>query len=238
MRGRGAVAAAALALVATGGCSDDSGGQGAGGDLPAACDTETPLTIEVEGGEHLPGIDGPQFVATSIASSVQPILPDPDADPGDVDLDAVKREAAETDLVAYTVHLADFDLGPDDLAMFGVTPPADGTLLSLTVVPPTEAGLATGDVVEGGRPEFESTTTFATLGMFYDSGLNDPDDGVFLGTEGEDAGRAEILHVDDERLCLSFSQSGPIFGTDTDAQWSIDLTVATELGPRQTLPFT
>jgi hypothetical protein len=212
---------------------NDGGGGTAAADLPEQCPTETPFTVPVEGGENLPGIDGPEFQAAAAVASAQPIVPDPD---GEMTPEEIEAVAADTDLVSYTIYVADFPL-TDSLSSFGVRVPDDGTLLGFTVLPPTEAGLSVGDVVTGGTPEFESVTTFATLGVYYETGTAE-DTPNLASDRLVDPGEAEVLHLDDEWICVRWSQGGELFGGDGDGEWQIDTVVAAPIEVRQTLAFT
>ena len=239
MRKRAGIVGLGLALVLVlvgcggddGGGDADRGGDGGGdaaAELPAEC-PDGPVRVAIEGGELLPGIDGPEFAATSQLVTVNPIVLE-EVPEGDID---AAREAAEaTDLLSYSIYLADYELDEDSLGLLGLSsPPEGGTHLAFTVVPPTEEPLATGDVVEAGTPEFESTTTFATMGLLYETG-DTAGDSVFLGSDTEGSGEAEILYVDDEQLCLRFTQEGTIFGGDAEGTWSVDTVVAGPIGPR------
>lgn len=214
------------------GTSSEEAASGPGDRLPAGCVLDTPVSLTIEGGEVLPGIDGSRFEATTVIGSLQPIVPDP---AGELDLEEATRRAAETELVAYTVFLADFPIDDDDIGNFGVTAPDNGTAIAFTVVPPSLRALAAGDVIQGGVPDYDTRTTFTTVGTLYQTGTS-PDE-PRLAIADADPGEAKVLFLDDERICLSWSQRGPILGGGTDDEWSIDTTIAAELGPRLTLAF-
>lgn len=236
---------AALVIGACGGDDDSSSDADAADDggetpeesassVPAECEIEPPFTLEITGGDALPQVDADGFDVTSVIASQQPIVPDPD---GELTPDEIREQGATTPLVSYAVYLADFEMTAEDVGFLGPTPPDDGTLFFVAVVPPTEDGLRTGDVVEQGTPEFESVTTFGSLGVQYQTGT--VDDAPTLALDGDGTGTAEVLYLDDDRICLDVEIDGTMFGGETGGEpWSIDTVVSAELAPRSTLPFT
>jgi len=226
-----------LAVVSCGGDDDGASGDSAdaGGDdrpgVPAECPDGASQAVEIDSGAELPGIDGSRFEATSTLVGVTPIVLE---DVPDGDVEAAQEAAAETDLLAYTVYVADYELDDSQVGPLGISPPADGTVLSFSIVPPTEEPLATGDVIQAGTPEFDSTTTFGTVGVQYQTGADDQVVGFAADTEG--SGSAEVLHLDDDQLCLRFSQEGTIFGGAADGTpWAIETVVGGPLAPRADL---
>lgn len=215
--------------------ADEADGGEAAAPLPPECETETPFTLPIEGGENLPGVDGPTFEAVSVVAGQQPIVPNPD---DELTPEEIEAAAPTTPIVAYTIYFADFDLTLDDVTgLLGPRPDEGETMIFVSVVPPTADGLEVGDVVTQGRPEFESITTFGMLGaQLVTETVEDPP-GFTLDSDGP--GTAEVLFLDDERICLDISLGGGLFGSDVaDATWSIDTVVSAELAPRGGLPFT
>lgn len=198
------LAACTSVLAACGG--GDSGGDSsakattttsAAPKLPAACKL-APVTVAMTaGGEHPAGSD--TFEATAATARRVPILPgEMTFDPAE--LSGLEKKAAVTPMAAYTLYLADFDLATDLLE--GVSPvpvsPTEGqTLGALTVLPPTEGGLAVGDVITDGEPEYETTSTLKNLSLtVYADGDTTPQ------AYTDVTGQAEVLAVDDTTLCL------------------------------------
>ena len=246
--GRGvALLAVATLLVACGGGGggDDDGGSSGDTDapttttteaaaaLPDECPTDLPVTVGIEGGEALPGIDGATFEATHAATQPFPIVPDPDQELGPAE---AVEQGEETDLVGYSVYLTDFAFDADDVGLLGITPPDDGTVLVLSVVPPTLDGLAVGDTITAGQPDYDTFSTLATVSTLYDTGT--VEDHPFLSTTADDEGTVEIIHLDDDWLCVRWTATGQINDPSGEpSSYAIDEVVAGRLLSRASLPF-
>lgn len=252
MRARAAVVALAVGLLAVAGCGDDGDGAAAEGDpagaladagdenggdadpaaeLPEACPAELPYEIELVSEASLPGVVDGTFEAVSAVAVAQPLLPGED----DLGFEEARQRAAETDLLSYSVYLADGPLADADVSGLAITPPEGATLLGFSVVPPTETPLAIGDVVPGGRPDYDSITTLANLGVSIRTDVTD--DAPAFATDGE-SGEAEILHLDEDWICLRYEQEGSVFGgADNGATWSVDVVVAGPIVARNDLAF-
>jgi hypothetical protein len=245
MRGRRcrAVVVAAVLALALGACGgDDGGGDGGGGEaattaprrgpLPDECPDEVPFQLAIAGGEALPGIDGPAFEVTTAQAVPFPIVPDPEGELGE---EEAAQQAAETNLLGYTLYLTDFPFTEDDLDAFGLRPtPPDGTLVALTVVPPTLEPLAAGDTVTGGRPEYETAATLGTVSTYYATAT--VEQAPFLSTSADAPGRVEVLHVDDDWLCVRWTEAGQVSSDDGGGTYEVDQVVAGRLLARVTTP--
>ncbi len=204
-----AVAMLSAACSGSSGSADESGGANSaagsdGGDgsaaAPAECDREPPYTIRAEGHNEPAGGAAEWEVTHALAQRV-PIVP---GESGEL-LEGEEKEAADeqartTDLALIGFQLADFPLEREELEGFGFAqpePPAGATLVSVGIVPPTEAGLAAGDVVTAGDPEYDSVTSFSTLSVVVQTSERSHSDNAFTDMTGE----VEILALDDESVC-------------------------------------
>lgn len=197
----GSLATTALAGCGGGGGSDEDAAPTTepAAELPAEC-VGAPVTVEaVAAGERPAGSEA--FEATDVVALRTPILPGEMAFDGS-GLSGLQSKAEITPLAAYSVYLADFDVPREEIAgrALGVlAPPAGQTLAVLSLVPPTEAGLATGDVITAGELGYETNTSFTQLALAVYV------DGSTTGMAYTDVtGQAEVLHVDDEQLCVAF----------------------------------
>jgi len=203
--------------------------------LPAEC-SESPfdLVVTMGGFPQYAGsfpVDGAVGVAT-------PIVPNGDGSLDDLDIPGFKELAADTDLLTYTQWVGDFPFGLDELGFLGGAPtlPGENVAFGLSVTPPTEAGLAAGDVVSSDDElMYDSITTFGTATVF----LVAPDDvETYLMTNGMDethGGTATVLYVDDDWLCVDWALAG---GTrNPDGKYSVSGVVLTPL-VRGDTPFT
>jgi hypothetical protein len=186
-----------------GGGSDDDAAQTteapAAVELPAEC-VAAPVTVDVRAeGERPAGSEA--FEATDVVALRTPILPGEMAFDGS-GLSGLQSKAEITPLAAYSVYLADFEVPRAELtgvSLGRITPPAGQTVAVLSMVPPSEAGLATGDVITSGELGFETTSTLTPLSLTVFT------DGDTTGMASTDVtGQAEVLHVDDEQLCVAF----------------------------------
>lgn len=188
------------------GCGTDDGDDDGGGDsdgaaaLPTEC-TEPPLTMRLEALGESPAGSADFEVTDAVARRV-PIVPRPDGETaGDPEeLAAAQEEATTTDLALYAIYLADFEIDRDELEGFGfgeVQPEPGGTIGTVNIVPTTMDGFATGDVADGGDIEYETTTTFGSLGVTV---VGEEQDG-FTAFDDVD-GQVEILALDDDTICV------------------------------------
>jgi hypothetical protein len=209
--------------------------------LPPEC-VETPYDLAVSA-TGIDGLDGEFTVATAYAKP-QPIVPDPDqgGDGGDGQsqedfLEAVeesKQLAAETDLLLYAIWLADFPFEESDIAFLGgPRPEAGGTVFALTIVPTDEGGFAAGDTVNA-TAEFgyDTFTTFAPMGSYM---LTDLAPESFVLYIGDPPGTAEILHLDEDWICVRWDDAASTRQPDGDL--TISGTILAPLTEREALPF-
>lgn len=262
-RRRGEVVAAAFTvmLVIAGACSggDDDGTDAAGGDvvddgtatddeladeggdgeppadLPAECNS-APFDIELTI-DSMPDYAGGVFTVDSALGVATPIVPNGDGSLDDLEMGDFTELAAETDLLLYTQWIGDHPFDRDSLGMFsGPEPPEGSVTFALTVVPPTEAGLAVGDVVDNNDEiAYDAITTFGTAGVFFQ-----PAEGVdtfFLVDNLDEAqgGTAEILYVDDTWVCIRWDLAGET--SQPQGTYSLSGVVSTPLERART-PFT
>jgi hypothetical protein len=204
-------------------------------DLPAEC-AEAPFDLTVT-------IDGfPQAAGTlsveGAAGTATPIVPNGDGSLDDLDMAGYRELGAETDLLTYTQWVGDFAFGPDDLGFLGGAPtlPGENLALGLSVTPPTETGLAAGDVVSSDDElAYDSITTFGTATVF----LVAPDESeTYLFTSGNDerhGGTATVLYVDDDWLCVDWDLAGAT--ANPDGTYSVTGVVLTPI-TRGDTPFT
>ena len=190
--GRALALATALAVAlasgfAAAGCGDDDPSaattDATESGLHHACD-DPPTTIALEGvGDQRLG-----SAAFHVVDAVALRVPLSTGDGSTVD--------------TYALHLADFEIERRNLAYAAAAliPPPDGTLGILTVVPPTEAGLAVGDIVDhDARLSYETTTSPDPLALIVTStGSSSPP--AFRSFGG-----VEVLELDDDLLCLSMN---------------------------------
>jgi hypothetical protein len=197
----GSLATATLAGCGGGGGSDDEAATTTEPEVevPAEC-VAAPVTVEaVAAGERPAGSES--FEATDVVALRTPILPGEMAFDGS-GLSGLQSKAEITPLASYSVYLADFEVPREEIAgrsLGIVTPPAGQTLAVLSLVPPTEAGLATGDVIANGELGYETNSSLSQLSLAVYA------DGDTTGMASTDViGQAEVLHVDDEQLCVAF----------------------------------
>lgn len=205
-RGVRILAAALIGAAVLSSCG--GGGSGGGSDaaatttaptLPAAC-KKPPTTIDLQAGGSAPAGSDSFEVADAAARRVA-ILPGEMAfDPAD--LSGLEKKAAVSPLALYTLYLADFSISHG--ALSGVSPdpvtPAKGsTVGALTLVPATEAGLATDSVVTDGKLDYKTNTTFKPLGLtVYADGSTKPQAYTDI------TGQATILALSDTAICVDF----------------------------------
>lgn len=195
-------------VIVTAACAsgDSEGSSAADGpsqsaDAPAECDRRPPYTIRAEGLNE-PAAGAPEFEVTDAVAQRVPVVPN--AEGGLLEGEAKEQadaEAATTDLATYAIHAADFPLDPEEFDGFGfgrVEPPADGAMAVVSVLPPTAEGMSPGDVITHGDPEFEATTTFATLGAYVQTSDRGPGDNAFTDMTGD----VTILALDDNSICV------------------------------------
>lgn len=202
-RGARVLLGAAVGALVLAGCGGGSG-DGAGSTtttapkLPAACQGP-PATFDLQGGGDRPA-GGASFSVTDAVARRVAVLPGEMAfDPAA--LSGLEKKAAVTPLAAYTLYLGDFDLDTEAIGGVGATPiaPAEGqTLGAVTVVPPTETPLATGDAVAAGKPDYATNQSLATLSAAVVADGAPPKPAA-----GEVAGTVELLHVGDDALCAA-----------------------------------
>jgi hypothetical protein len=98
------------------------------------------------------------------------------------------------------MYLADFRIPRRALKAFGfaqVEPAPGATLAVVTIVPTRRAGFSEGDVVRDGELRYDTTTTFAPLGLVVESSGSTAR-AIFTDVEG----RVKILSLDDQQICL------------------------------------
>jgi hypothetical protein len=191
----------ALAMSVLAACGDDepAASTTTEASVPEAC-VAPPTTITLQAAGERPA-GGEAFEVTDAVARRVAILPGEMAfDPAS--LSGLENQAAVTPLAMYTLYLADFRLPDDELAGVGfgeIVAPPGKTVGALTLVPPTEAGFAEGDVVTDGELEYEPRTTLTPLGLTVFT------DGDTTGQAYTDVtGQAEILQLDDETICIAF----------------------------------
>lgn len=211
------LAAVGLVLVA---CGDDGGGAtedptdeatpggdgGSGGtEVPDSCEA-VPLTMAVEAfGDHPAG--AAEFEVVDAVVRRVPILLGVDAPAADAEeLEAMQARAAESPVALYSLYVADFEIDRSVLEGYGfgdITPPPGGTIGVLSIVPPTEEGLAVGDVIDGDAEiAYETTTTFGTLGLMVLSDTRTSQDGY-----SAISGQVEVEALGDDVACLAVDVS-------------------------------
>lgn len=213
------------------------------GGLPPEC-LEVPYEINVSA-SAISGLDGAFTVDTAYATP-QPIVPDPDqgGEGGNEQtqeefietVEESRRLAAETDLLLYAIWLADFPFEESDNAFLGGPDPqpgSGGTALSLSIVPTTEAGFVTGDVISASDTlTYETFTTFDPMLSFM---VTDLEPEAFMLYSGEPAGTAEILYLDEDWICVSWDDAASTRNPDGDI--TISGIMLAPLTERQELPF-
>ncbi len=215
--------------------SDDSEGVGeAAGPLPDEC-VIAPTTLTIEG-EGVP--IGSLDVVSGYAKPI-PIVPNGDGSLDDLGIAEMNDLGAETDLLLYTIYLSDFEIDPSSISNFSGPSPDEGTgdtTIGFTVVPTSEHGIATGDVITAeDELAYDPITTFAPMGVFFESDAA-PDG--FFSTSAPNDGTVEVLHLSEDYLCLAWTQSGDFNDGEASGTWSIDAVVAAEMLDRSDLPFT
>ena len=209
--------------------------------LPPEC-VEAPFEINVDA-SSIAGLDGPFPIDTAYANP-QPIVPDPDQggeggneQTQDEFLEALeesKRLAAETDLLLYSVWLADFPFDESEIAFLGGPDPRPGgTVLGLTIVPTDPAGFVTGDVISGSDEfTYETFTSFLPMTSYL---LTDLEPETFMLYSGEPTGSATVLYIDEDWICLSWEDVASTRSPDGDI--TISGVMLAPLTARQELPF-
>lgn len=162
-----------------------------------------PVAIRLESENPLVG--APDFKVTHALARRVPILTGRD-EPGRTPKERKELEAAATKskLALYQIFLADFRFtrravnGPFSGVFPTVVPTGDGTVVALSIVPPKKRGFKAGDgVTVGEQLEYETFTTFATIGLQVITAQGQ-------SRSGTPAGRVEILEVDDDEICVAF----------------------------------
>lgn len=160
------------ALVACGGGDDASGPDTAGttidtpdtvpAPLPAECSLP-PYVIEFERTGSEPA-GSATFEVVDAAALPIPIVPDPD---GTGDQGAALAEAATTDLLGYSLIVADEPIDDGEVSLFGGYDPSEGRIRGfVSIFPSSPTPLAAGDVVVPGTPdELELFTTVNLVGL-------------------------------------------------------------------------
>ncbi len=160
-----------------------------------------PVTMRVEAAGATPAGDAQFRVTDGVARRVA-ILPNATADLTDSKARArLERKASNTPLALYSIHLADFDIPWRQLeaATFGdVSPRASGTVATLTVVPPAKRGFREGDVITGRDLSYDTTTTFAPLGLTVRSVDNASASLAYTDAVGE----VTIIELGTKRICV------------------------------------
>ena len=207
-----AVAAALVVMAA--GCGsdskDDSGAKESGPGVPEAC-KQAPVTVEMfpvgESAEEPSSFEVRRAVALRT-----PILPQAIAGDGS-GLAALQSKAEITPLARYSLYLSDFVIDTDDLTgkdLGVITPPEGSTLGVVTLVPATEGGLSSGDVVVPGDLGYEPWHELQPLGLQVLPAStatpteSDTEPAAEVETETETEGRAELLVLNDKQLCVDF----------------------------------
>jgi hypothetical protein len=205
IRGAALVRIATVALVSTGLLAACGGGESDAGEtsttvaaVPEACKAP-PVTIDVSTAGD--AATSSTFDVTNAVARQVAILPGQMAfDP--TELSGLEAEAGVTPLTLYTLYLTDFE--PPMTEISGASPnpvvPEGGqTSVALTLVPTKETGFAEGDVVTDAEVEYETTTTFTTLGLTV---LRD---GETVGAPYTDVtGQATILQLSPDTICVDF----------------------------------
>lgn len=178
--------------------TDEGGGEAA--DVPDECG-EPPLTMALEGFGETPAGSADFEITDAVVRRV-PIVTGVDGTTGDPDeLAELEARAAESPVALYSLYVADFDIDRSSLEGFGfgeVTPDPGGTVGTITIVAPTDDGLAVGDVVDGDTEiTLDTTTTFAPIGLLVATDERSGSD-PYTGVEGQ----VEVLALGDDVLCL------------------------------------
>jgi len=169
----------------------------AGGDACAG----PPVTMRIEKAAAV-AAGGAEFEVTHALARRVPIVPDPKggttSDPDEIE--ELTEKARTTNLALYSMYLADFRIPRRELKSFGfaqIEPEPGGTLAVVTIVPKRRKGFSEGDAVRDGNLGYDTTTTFAPLGLVVESTGSEERD-TFTDVEG----RVKILSLDDDRICL------------------------------------
>lgn len=194
------VAAIAMAGVACGGGeSSSSAPTTEGSQLPEAC-AEVPFTMQLQAFTPPPTGSAELEITDAVARRV-PILPNADTASDAAQIQAQADEAAATDFALYNIYVADFPIDRSPIEGYGfgeVEPEPGGTLGVISIIPPTTEPLAAGDVITDGELAYETVTTFAPVSLTVESTEHPLGDGY-----SDVAGQVEILHLDDEQLCVA-----------------------------------
>jgi hypothetical protein len=160
-----------------------------------------PVTMRLEAGGTTP-VGGTSVRVTDGVARRVAILPEARVDFDDASGRAeLEKRAAKTPLALYTVYLADFDIPRRELRGFSfgdIAPTATGTIAALTMVPPVKKGLTEGDVAMDRDLAYESTTTFAPLGLTVRSARNASAALAYTDVVGQ----AKILQLTPKRICV------------------------------------
>lgn len=167
--------------------------------LPAECQAP-PVTLDLRAeGDRPAGSEA--FEATEAVALRTPILPGELAFDGS-SLSSAQSKAEITPLAAYSIYLSDFEVDQAELTGRGlgvITPPDGGTLGVLSLVPPTEEGLAVGDVITSEDLGYETNSSLRQLSLMVIA------DGQAAGMPYTDVtGQAEVLALTDDQICVDF----------------------------------
>jgi hypothetical protein len=113
----------------------------------------------------------------------------------------LERKAGATSLALYSVYLADFEIPRKELKSFSfgdIKPTATGTIATLSIVPSTKKGFATGDVVTRYEIEYDANTTFAPVGLTVRSAANASAALAYTAVVGQ----VKIVDLDTKRICI------------------------------------
>jgi hypothetical protein len=186
---------------------DGADGDGAGDDgaaLPAEC-ALPPYTAVVERTGPSPAGSATFGVVDAVVLPI-PIVPDPDQQ---LSFDEAVEAAASTDLVGYSIVLADEDIADGSVSLFsGYEPDGEGTLRAFVSVFPfsADAPLRVGDVVTHSfETELGAFTSLSTIGLDLKASADE-----FNGYAESPIGQVEIIALTEDAACF-----------DVDLNWTL-----------------
>jgi hypothetical protein len=162
--------------------------------LPVECVT-APYSIVFERTGSEPA-GSPSFAVVDAVALPIPIVPDPD---GTGDQSEALAEAATTDLLGYSLIVADEPIDDGEIGLFGGYEPSEGRQRGfVSIFPSSPTPLAAGDVVVPGEPdELELFTTINLVGLDLKAA---PDENNSYLDQAE--GSVTVLAITPQALCL------------------------------------
>jgi hypothetical protein len=199
----GLIAALLALLAASTGCGG-SGDDGADATTtpeagaPVGCNGP-PAVWDLRAGGERPAGDM-DFTVTDAKARRVPILPEKMAfDPSE--LGGLESEAQITPLAAYTIYLSDDTIPSEQLSGSGdglIIPGPGQTIGSITIVPSTEDGFATGDLVVDDVLTYNTSAELAPLGLtVFTDGDTTPM--AFTAVKGG----VEINYLGEDAICIT-----------------------------------